>query len=145
MNELRKPEWSKALPEFGASFARATSDMTGRFYEQSQALASAIAEWNGEICQFVSHRLQRNGIAMGSMTNCQGLPEVFAIQGRWFQDAADDYLKKANKLMGVNGRFMLQLFESASQNPTQGTTETGQSAVSASGRVREPKVSEAAS
>jgi hypothetical protein len=124
MNELNKPEWSAALPEFGASLAQMTSDMTGRFYEQSQALASTIAEWNGEICQFVSHRLERNGTAMGSMTKCQSLPEVFAIQGRWCQDAAEDYLREASKLTEVNGRFMQHMFESVSQNVTPGTAET---------------------
>jgi hypothetical protein len=120
MNELIEPEWTKSLPDLGASLAHVTSDMTGRFCEQSQALTRVIAEWNGEISQFVSHRLQRNGFAMGSMTKCQSLPEVFAIQGRWFQDAADDYLKEASKLMEVNGRFMRLMFESVGQHSPQG-------------------------
>ena len=145
MDERIKPEWSKSLPEFGASLAQVTSDMTDRLCEQSQALASAIAEWNGEVSQFFSHRLQRNGIAMGSMTKCQSLPEIFAIQGRWFQDAADDYLKEASKLMEVNSRFVVHMFEPVGQHPTEGPAETRQSTAGAPKRSREHKVSEAAS
>jgi hypothetical protein len=145
MNELNKPEWSKALPEFGAPFVQVTSDMSGRFCEQTQALTSAIAEWNGEICQFVSHRLEQNGIAMGGMTKCQSLPEVFAIQGRWFQDAADDYLREVSKLMEVSGRFMQHMFEPVGKNPAHRIAEMPQSTASASLLTREHSVSAAAS
>jgi len=144
MDERIKTEWSKSLPEFGASLAQMTSDMTGRFCEQSEALTSAIAEWNGEISHFVSHRLQRNGNAIGSMTNCQNLPEIFAVQGRWFQDAADDYLNEASKLMEVNSRFMRHLFGSVGQHATAGPAETRLSAAGAPTRSRERKISEAA-
>lgn len=111
MNDLTRAELATSLPEFGTSFAQITSDMTGRFAGQSQALASMIAEWNGEICQFVSQRLQRNGDAVEGMTKCQSLPEMFAIQGQWLQHAADDYLKEASKLMEVNSRCMRLMFE----------------------------------
>jgi hypothetical protein len=53
------------------------------------------------------------------MTKCQNLPEVFAIQAQWVQDAADDYLKEMSKLMEVNGKLVSSLMRSAGQTGTR--------------------------
>jgi hypothetical protein len=100
MSELSKPGAPNVLPDFSTPLAQAGSDIARRFYEQSQVITDTVTALNGEICQFISHRLVRDGEAVGSMTKCQSLPDIVAIQSKWFQDAADDYLNEMGKLMG---------------------------------------------
>lgn len=106
MNEVRKPELAAPMPDLSASFVQVSSDATRRLYEHGQSVARTIREWNTEVSQFVTHRVARNGEAMGRLTKCQNLPEAFAIQAQWVQDAAGDYLKEMSKLMEVNSRIM---------------------------------------
>ena len=118
VNKVTTPELTAALPELGASFAEASSDTTRRFYEQGQTIAQTMTEWNAEVSHFLSDRVARNGDAIGRITKCQGLPEVFAVQAQWVQDAAADYLKEMNKLMEVNSKIMGCLMGSFGQPET---------------------------
>ena len=102
-------------PDFGTSLTQMTSDATRRVYEQGQTVAQTMSEWNTEVSHFVSRRVARNGETIDRMTKCQNLPEVFAIQAQWVQDAADDYLKEVNKLMEVNSKLVSSLMRSAGQ------------------------------
>ena len=115
MNEVRKSEFAGAMPNFGVSFVQASSDATRRLCEQGQSVAKTISEWNTEARHFLSRRVARNGETLGRMTKCQDLPEVFAIQAQWVQEAADDYLKGMSKLMEANGRIMSGMLGSAGQ------------------------------
>jgi len=74
-----------------------------------------MSEWNTAVSHFLSRRVVRNGETIGRMAKCQNLPEVFAIQAQWVQDAADDYLKEVNKLMEVNSKLVSSLMRSAGQ------------------------------
>ena len=85
MNEVRKSEFAGAMPDIGVSFVQVSSDATRRLCEQGQSVAKTISEWNTEVSHFLSHRVARNGEAIGRMTKCQNLPEVFAIQAQWVQ------------------------------------------------------------
>jgi hypothetical protein len=82
VNKSTTPELTAALPELGASFAEGGSDATRRFYEQGQTIAQTMTEWNTEVSHFLSDRVARNGDAIGRITKCQGLPEVFAVQAQ---------------------------------------------------------------
>ena len=82
VNKVTTPELTAARPELGASFAEASSDATRRFYEQGQTIAQTMTEWNAEVSHFLSDRVARNGDAIGRITKCQGLPEVFAVQAQ---------------------------------------------------------------
>ena len=69
-------------------------------------MAKTIGEWNSEMSQFLTHRVARNGEAMGRLTKCQNLLEAFAIQTQWVQDASDDYLKEMGRLIEINGKIV---------------------------------------
>ena len=112
MNEVRKSEKAETISDLAAPFAQASWDATGNYWEQGQSIAKSMTEWNTEVSHFLSHRIDRNGEAIGRMTKCQGLPEILAIQSGWVHDAADDYLKEMTKLMEVSGRIMVGLLGS---------------------------------
>src|SRR4051794_39250702 len=122
MDEVRKPEMAEAISGLVGPFAQASSDVTRRFCEQGQSIAKTMTEWNTEVSQFLSHRIAHNGEAIGHMTKCQSLPEIFAIQARWVQDAANDCLKEMSKLMEVNGRMMAGLLGSVGHAETRSSS-----------------------
>jgi Phasin protein len=124
MNEVRKPELAETMPDLSTSFVQVSSDATRRFCEQGQSVAKTINDLNTEVSQFVTHRVARNGEAMGRLTKCQSFPEAFAIQAEWVQDAADDYLKEMSKLMVANSRIMSGLLGSVGQVGMQSTEQT---------------------
>jgi hypothetical protein len=74
MNEVRKSEFAGTMPDLSVSFVQASSDATRRLCEQGQSVAKTISEWNTEVSHFLSHRVARNGEALGRMTNCQSPP-----------------------------------------------------------------------
>ena len=106
MDEVRKPDGTETLPNLGVSIAQASSDVTRRFCEQGHSVAKTMDEWNSEVSQFLTHRVARNGEAMGRLTKCQNLPDAFAIQTQWVQDATDDYLKEMSRLIEINSKIM---------------------------------------
>ena len=118
MNEVRKSELAETMPDLSASFVQVSSDATRRLCEQT------LSDLNTEVSQFVTHRVARNGEAMGRLTKCQSFPEAFAIQAQWVQDAADDYLKEMSKLMAANSRIMSGLLGSVGQVGMQSTEQT---------------------
>lgn len=106
MNDVGKPEQTEAIVDLGSSFAKAGSDATRRMCEQGQTIALTMGELNTEMSHFISQRVERAAEAIGRMTKCQSLPEMFTVQGQWFQDAADDYLREMTKLLEINGKIM---------------------------------------
>jgi hypothetical protein len=112
------------MPDLSASFVQVSSDATRRLCEQGQSVAKTLSDLNTEVSQFVTYRVARNGEAMGRLTKCQSLPEAFAIQAQWVQDAADDYLKEMSKLMVANSRIMSGLLGSVGQVGMQSTEQT---------------------
>ena len=69
-------------------------------------MAKTIGELNSEVSKFLTHRVARNGETMGRLTKCQSLPDAFAIQTQWVQDATDDYLKEMSRLIEINSKIM---------------------------------------
>jgi hypothetical protein len=115
MNEVKKSEFPGAMPDFGVSFVQVGSDAARRLCEQGHSVTKTISEWHSEASRFVTHRVARNGEALGRVTRCQNFPEVFAIQAQWVQDAADDYLSEMSKLMEVNSKIMSGMLGSLGQ------------------------------
>ena len=76
MNEVRKPELAETISGLTGPFVQVSSDATRRLCEQGQSVAKTIGEWNTEVSHFLSHRVARNGEALGRMTKCQNFPEV---------------------------------------------------------------------
>jgi hypothetical protein len=91
MNEVRKSEKAETISDLAAPFAQASWDATGNYWEQGQSIAKSMTEWNTEVSHFLSHRIDRNGEAIGRMTKCEGLAEILASQSGWGDDVADDY------------------------------------------------------
>ena len=131
MNEGRKPELAETISSVAGPFVQVSSDATRRLCEQGQSVAKTISEWNTEVSHFVSHRVARNGEALGRMTKCQNFPEVFAIQSEWVRDAADDYLREMSKLMEANSKLMGSLMGSIGQAGMPSAAETSPVAHSA--------------
>ena len=124
MNEVRKSELAETMPDLSASFVQVSSDATRRLGEQGQSVAKTISALNTEVSQFVTHRVARNGEAMGRLTKCQSFPEAFAVQAHWLQASADDYLKEMSKLTLANSRVMSGLVGSIGQVGMQSTEQT---------------------
>jgi hypothetical protein len=119
MDDVGRSDRAEVVPDFAASLTQITSDATRRVCEQGQTVTHTMSEWNTEVSHFLSRRVARNGETIGRMTKCQNLPEVFAIQAQWVQDAADDYLKEMSKLMEVNSKLVSSLMRSAGQTGTR--------------------------
>jgi hypothetical protein len=118
MSEVRKPELAAGVPDLGATFLQVSSETSRRLCEQGQSVAQTISEWNNEVSHFLTNRVARNGEAIGRMTKCQNLPDAFAVQAQWLQDAADDYRKEMSKLMAVNSKIVSGMFGSVGQAGT---------------------------
>ncbi len=142
MNEVRNPELAEAISSVAGPFVQVSSDATRRLCEQGQSVAKTINEWNTEVSHFLSHRVARNGEALGQMTKCQSFPEVFAIQAQWVREATDDYLKEMSKLMQANSRIMSGMLGSLGQVEMPSAVEmpTSPAAHSASETPASPEV-----
>jgi hypothetical protein len=122
MIEVRKTEKGDTVLDFGSPLTQVTSEATRRLCEQGQTVVGTVTELNTEMSNFLSQRLTRNTEMIARFTNCQGLqglPDVFAIQAQWMQDAAADYLKEMSKLVEVNTRIMSSLMGSVGQGETR--------------------------
>jgi hypothetical protein len=111
MNEVINPDLAGATPDL-TSFAQASSETTRRLCEHGQSIAKTISEWNTDVGHFVSHRAARTSEAMAGMAKCQSFPEILAVQTQWWHDAAEDYLKQANRLTEFNSRIIGDLLGS---------------------------------
>jgi predicted Rossmann fold nucleotide-binding protein DprA/Smf involved in DNA uptake len=115
MSDVRKAEKGNTVLDLGPSLAQVTSEATRRLCEQGQTVAETVTDLNTEMSNFLSQRLSRNTEIIARFTNFQALPDVFAIQAQWMQDAAADYLKEMSKLVEVNTRIMSSLMGSVGQ------------------------------
>jgi hypothetical protein len=112
---VRKAEKGNTVLDLGSSLTQVTSEATRRLCDQGQTVAESVTELNTEMSNFLSQRLTRNTEMIARFTNFQALPDVFAIQAQWMQDAAADYLKEMSKLVEVNTRIMSSLMGSVGQ------------------------------
>ena len=112
MNEVRRPEKADAVLDLGSSLTQVGSEATRRLCEQGQTVAETMTELNTEVGNFLNQRLTRNTEMIARFANIQVLPDVFAVQAQWMQDAATDYLKEMSKLLEVNTKIMSSLMGS---------------------------------
>jgi len=119
MSDVRKAEKGNTVLDLGSSLTQVTSEATRRLCDQGQSVAETVTELNAEMSNFLSQRLTRNTEMIARFTNFQALPDVFAIQAQWMQDAAADYLKEMSKLVEVNTRIMSSLMGSIGQSETR--------------------------
>jgi hypothetical protein len=105
MNEVSRPELAGAMPDL-ASLTQASSEATRQLCERGQSIARTISEWTTDVGYFAAHRANRTSEAMARMTRCQSFPEILAVQTQWSQEATDDYLKQASKLVELNTKII---------------------------------------
>jgi hypothetical protein len=86
-------------------------DSARQFWERSETFGKALADWNTEITHFVTKRISRSGEAVGRMTQCRSLPEVFEVEAQWLRGTFDDYFGEARRLMEVNSRIISSFVE----------------------------------
>jgi hypothetical protein len=82
-----------------------------RFWERTETFAKALADWNTEIAHFVTKRISRSGEAVGRVTQCRSLPEVWEVEAQWLRGAFDDYFSEARKFMEANSRIISSFVE----------------------------------
>jgi hypothetical protein len=86
-------------------------DSANQFWQRSEVFAKALADWNTEFTHFVTKRISRSGEAVGRVTQCRSLPEVFEVEAQWLRGAFDDYFGEARRLMEVNSRLVSSFVE----------------------------------
>ena len=86
-------------------------DAVRQFWERSETFAKALTDWNTEVTHFVTKRVSRDGEALGRVTQCRSLPEVFEVEAQWLRGTFDDYFGEARRLMEVNSRIISSFVE----------------------------------
>jgi hypothetical protein len=86
-------------------------DAVHQFWEQNQAIATALVDWNSEVLHFVSQRSSQNGETVRKMAQCQNWAETLDIEAQWLRKAFDDYLKETSKLIEFNSKIIGRLTE----------------------------------
>ena len=126
MNDTTKSGTSVTFTVPAWEFAKAGSEAAQQVCNHGQMIAEAMNDWNAECHRFVSHRMNQNRDAIMKIAKSQSLPEMLAVQAKWLQDAAEDYMKETSTLMEVNSKIMTgfapqvgQAFQSLVKAPTR--------------------------
>jgi len=109
MSDFRKAE--KEFPGSAWPMDQVNLGTVRQFWERSETFANALTDWNTEVTHFVTKRVSRDGEALGRVTQCRSLPEVFEVEAQWLRGAFDDYFSEARRLMEVNGRIISSFVE----------------------------------
>jgi len=122
-------DFGKAEKEFSGSawpMDQVNLDTVRQFWERSETFAKALTDWNTEVTHFVTKRVSRDGEALGRVTQCRSLPEVFEVEAQWLRGTFDDYFGEARRLMEVNSRIISSFVEPTGALGTASSTEVSQ-------------------
>ena len=114
VEERDMSDFGKAEKEFSCSawpMDQVNLDTVRQFWERSETFAKALTDWNTEVTHFVTKRVSRDGEALGRVTQCRSLPEVFEVEAQWLRGTFDDYFGEARRLMEVNSRIISSFVE----------------------------------
>jgi hypothetical protein len=104
---------AKAVSHFGECLTQTAESQRVLLQEMSN-----FAKGEGQ--RFFSMRLERNGVAMDKMQNCQGIAGLIGAQQEWLRDLLQDYtsqqMRFANAFRGLAHNIMTTATEAASQN-----------------------------
>lgn len=85
--------------------------------ESGRALAQEIALFTkDESLRFMSLRLERNGVALDRLQNCQGIPGLIGVQQEWLRDLLQDYTGQGMRWMGALRGLTRNVMEKAAEN-----------------------------
>ena len=114
VEERDMSDFGKAEKEFSGSawpMDQVNLDTVRQFWERSETFAKALTDWNTEVTHFVTKRVSRDGEALGRVTQCRSLPEVFEVEAQWLRGTFDDYFGEARRLMEFNSRIISSFVE----------------------------------
>ncbi len=86
--------------DFG-EFARSNQDAVQTLFAANQAMVNGWTALNQEIMAFTDHRLREEFGRTESLFGCSGPEEALQLQASFVQAAGEDYLREAQKLMGM--------------------------------------------
>lgn len=88
------------------AFAGVSGAYLGAVMKASQTMISGVVEWNREMADFASHRLQADGETAQALMQCKDWSAVADIQKGFLDRAATQYSEEATKLTHLATRVM---------------------------------------
>ncbi|SMF55529.1 Phasin protein [Tistlia consotensis] len=70
----------------------------------SEDCARTCLAWQQELLRFTTSRLQADAELPLSLARCRDVPDLVALQQRWFTTALQDYASEAGQLLDLAGR-----------------------------------------
>jgi hypothetical protein len=103
---------AKAVSQLGENIAQTA--------ENQRALVQDMTHFaKEESLRFMNLRLERNGIALDKLQNCQGLPGLLGVQQEWLRDFVQDYMSQNMRLAGAFRGMAQNVVASAAQTASQ--------------------------
>ena len=94
------PETTETTFEFG-DFAKSNQDAVQTVLAANQAMMNGWTALNQELMAFADHRMREEFGRTESLFGCSGPEEALQVQASFAQAAGEDYLREAQKLMGM--------------------------------------------
>lgn len=88
------------------AFAGVSGAYFGAVMKASQTMMNGVVEWNREMADFASHRLQADGETAQALMQCKDWSAVADIQKDFLDRAAAQYSEEATKLTNLATRVM---------------------------------------
>jgi hypothetical protein len=62
---------------------------------------SSIAEYQGEMFDFLSHRFSKDSVALHGLGECRNWDDVSNLHSKWLQAMSKDYSAQTTKVMAI--------------------------------------------
>ena len=95
-----KTETTGKAFDFG-DFAKSNQEAVQTMLAANQAMLDGWNALNREIMAFADHRMREEFGRTESLFGCNGPEEALQVQARFVQTTGEDYLREAQKLMGM--------------------------------------------
>jgi len=93
------------------------------FSQACQAYASGVATLNGELMGFVNNRLNRDVELGRTLSQCSNWSDAVNLQQDWTQQANQEYLAEASRLMDLSSKVAKESWEPVYDRATQVLTQ----------------------
>jgi len=93
------------------------------FSQACQAYASGVATLNGELMGFVNSRLNRDVELGRALSQCSNWSDAVNLQQDWAQQANQEYLAEASRLMDLSSKVAKESWEPVYDRATQVLTQ----------------------
>ena len=88
------------------AFAGVSGAYLGAVMKAGQTMMNGVVEWNREMADFASHRLQADGETAQALMQCKDWSAVADIQKDFLDRAAAQYSEEATRLTNLATRVM---------------------------------------